>query len=166
MHDKWGFIDREGKIVIAPKFGDARWSFSEGLAAVKFGSKWGYINVRGDFAIPPRFEYAQGFAGGRAIVLIGKKHGVIDRTGKLVSHLYDSSWGYIDENGAIVIPLRFRQALGFSQGLAAVEFGDGQNQWGYIDHGGRAVIDPRFSEQSALSARNQVRYRLIHTILG
>lgn len=56
VHDNWGFIDREGKIVIAPKFGDARWSFSEGLAAVKFGSKWGYINVRGDFAIPPRFE--------------------------------------------------------------------------------------------------------------
>jgi hypothetical protein len=31
--EKWGYIDKVGNIVIAPKFNDADW-FSEGVAAV------------------------------------------------------------------------------------------------------------------------------------
>jgi len=33
--EKWGFIDKSGKMVIAPQFDDYRFGFSQGLACVK-----------------------------------------------------------------------------------------------------------------------------------
>lgn len=40
---KWGYIDKQGKMVINPLF-DSTESFAEGLAAVRNGDKWGYIS--------------------------------------------------------------------------------------------------------------------------
>src|SRR5579859_7558931 len=85
IQHQWGFIDKRGVFVITPRFEEIRWSFSEELAAVKLHGKWGYIDTRGAFVIPPKFEYAQGFSGDRAVVLVGDKHGVIDKSGNLVS---------------------------------------------------------------------------------
>ena len=56
--DKWGYIDKSGKIVIEPQFDDAS-SFSEGLAAVCLGDycplrgKWGYIDKSGEYVWEP-----------------------------------------------------------------------------------------------------------------
>jgi len=44
--DKWGFCDRNKKIVIPIKY-DLVWPFSEGLAAVKLNGKLGYIDKEG-----------------------------------------------------------------------------------------------------------------------
>ena len=71
--NKIGFIDKTGKVVIAPEFRETN-GFSEGLAAVKIiGSDgqytWGYIDRAGDFAIETQFKDAQPFAGGLARVL-------------------------------------------------------------------------------------------------
>jgi len=52
----------------------------------------------------------------------------------------------MNTSGAIAIPLRFHQARDFSEGLAAVEFGDGKDQWGYIDHAGSEVLMARFGD--------------------
>ena len=49
--------------------------------------------------------------------------------------------GYIDSTGKTIIPLRFDDARGFSDGLAAVQVG---GQWGYIDTLGTFVIQPQF----------------------
>ncbi len=49
--------------------------------------------------------------------------------------------GYIDQTGKVVIPLKFDEARGFSEGLAAVRSGD---DWGYIDSTGKLVIKPQF----------------------
>lgn len=54
---KWGFIDNDGKIVIEPKFDEAK-SFSNGLAAVKLGDNWGFINERGELVID--YKYSDG----------------------------------------------------------------------------------------------------------
>ncbi|MGL4375735.1 MAG: WG repeat-containing protein, partial [Microcoleaceae cyanobacterium] len=37
---KWGFIDKNGKVIVKPKYDEVR-NFSEGLAAVKIGNKLG-----------------------------------------------------------------------------------------------------------------------------
>jgi hypothetical protein len=42
-------------------------------------------STAGRFAIQPQFDYAQSFSGGLAWVMIGKKWGVIDKTGKLLT---------------------------------------------------------------------------------
>lgn len=47
---KWGFVNNEGKEIIAPKYKDAK-SFSNGLAAVSDGKKWGFIDVAGNLVI-------------------------------------------------------------------------------------------------------------------
>ena len=45
--DKWGYIDKKGKIVIPIQYDDA-WPFSDnGLARVKVNGKWGYIDKKG-----------------------------------------------------------------------------------------------------------------------
>ena len=46
----WGYINKKGKLVIKPKFSDAK-KFSNGLAAVKIKNRWGYINKKGKWII-------------------------------------------------------------------------------------------------------------------
>src|SRR5262249_43054146 len=41
--NKWGYIDKTGKVVISPQF-DSAGIFSEGLACVRKGRKVGYID--------------------------------------------------------------------------------------------------------------------------
>ncbi|MFQ5639603.1 MAG: WG repeat-containing protein [bacterium] len=52
--DKWGFIDKTGKLFT--ELFDKTSDFSEGLAGVKVGDKWGYIDKTGKMVIQPKFE--------------------------------------------------------------------------------------------------------------
>lgn len=57
---KWGFVDKDGNVVIAPQFGNAR-SFVNGYAAVEIDGKWGFINTDGKTVIDAVFEDARDF---------------------------------------------------------------------------------------------------------
>ncbi len=46
--------------------------------------KFGYVSERGQIVVKPIFEQAFMFAHGRAVVVVGGKGGLIDRTGKFV----------------------------------------------------------------------------------
>ncbi len=59
LDGKFGFIDRNGKVAIAPQF-DVAGSFSNGLAAVIVAGKVGYIDKKGKFAIAPIFNETSG----------------------------------------------------------------------------------------------------------
>lgn len=90
--NKIGFIDKTGKVVIAPLFRETN-GFAEGLAAVKIiGSDgeyvWGYIDRTGKFAITPQFRDARPFAGGLAHVsTVEGSRQLIDRSGKVIWQL-------------------------------------------------------------------------------
>ena len=43
---KWGYIDQQGEVAIAPQF-DYAADFSEGLAAVQQDGRYGYIDTDG-----------------------------------------------------------------------------------------------------------------------
>ena len=63
---KYGYINKSGKMVIAPRFG---WTnrFSEGLAAVQGEDfKYGYLDRTGKLVIDLRFDFAERFSGGLA----------------------------------------------------------------------------------------------------
>lgn len=146
---KWGYINRAGRVVIAPQFealyldyprGFQGSRFSQGLAPVLIGDKWGYIDRTGRVAIPPRFEFATSFSDG------------------LARAMQNDRWGYIDTHGRFVIRPQFTAdvtadytgydfASDFSEGLALAT-NDGRN-WSYIDTSGRYVIPPRFAGQSS-----------------
>ena len=102
---KYGYINKQGKMVIDAKFDDA-WVFSQnGLAKVQLNGKWGYINEQGKMVIDAKFDDALGFSqNGLAVVKLNGKY------------------GYINEQGKMVIDAKFDYAASFSQnGLAAVE---------------------------------------------
>ena len=121
VKDKWGYVDKSGKIVIAPQFEDVD-DFSGGLAPVKVRSeettwcppepsgsragytmRWGYIDKSGKVVIAPQFESADGFSEGLA---------AIHQCGKAF---------FIDQTGKTVIEDNFNYASAFSGGLARVE---------------------------------------------
>jgi hypothetical protein len=71
---KWGYIDKQGKMVINPQFGyyvkpsfenGLSPDFTEGLSAVRTGNektdKWGYIDKQGKMVINPQFDGTFGF---------------------------------------------------------------------------------------------------------
>jgi hypothetical protein len=137
---KWGYIDRMGKLVIPAQF-DTAGDFSDGLASVRIKGdpdKWGYIDKQGRYAIPPQFYSADNFQDGLAPVMMllhpGVKQGYIDPSGKWV--ISDSKFIAIRE---------------FSEGLAPVEVNIGTEKrwnykWGYIDKEGKWAIQPQFDE--------------------
>lgn len=58
--NKWGFVDKNGKITIEPQFTDAR-SFSNGFAAVEQNGFWGFIDKSGKMVIDCRFKDVRDF---------------------------------------------------------------------------------------------------------
>ncbi len=80
---KWGFIDKNGQIVIQPQYTAVR-SFHEGLVAVQDGDKWKYIDSKNEVVIPALYSQALDFSDGKAEVFLpGTGWQIIDKTGTL-----------------------------------------------------------------------------------
>lgn len=149
--EKWGYIDRSGRMVIRPRFQEAKY-FSEGLASVKINDRWGYIDRKGKMVIPADFQEAGEFSEGLAAVKLAGSWGYIDKAGNFVvqpqyedagtfheglaSVQIDSLWGYIDPTGVTMISPKFNNTWGFSQGIAQVKLG---NRTAYIDREGNFI---------------------------
>jgi hypothetical protein len=165
MEGKWGYIDKQGKLVLKADFaGGSR--FSEGLAAVQMvkAGRVGFIDETGKVVIPIQFDLADPFSEGYSAVWINHKWGFIDRTGRLAIpatfdaalHFTDGAavvgtnfpsgmaYFYINKNGEPLLDpaIKFLMAMPFGQGLAPVRQ-LGQNIR-FIDHAGKTVIPPTF----------------------
>ncbi len=81
----FGYIDKTGKMIIAPKF-DYASPFREGLASVSICSKRGFIDKTGKVVIALQFLEAFSFRGGLAQVRNSPRgpFTYIDKTGKIV----------------------------------------------------------------------------------
>ena len=93
---RWGYIDKQGRMAIAPAFQEAT-PFQNGLAAVRQDDLWGYIDAKGAWAIRPAYAEATGFnAQGTALVRIDERDVLIDRQGQTVKTLPlgARSWGF------------------------------------------------------------------------
>jgi hypothetical protein len=128
LHDKHGYIDRTGKVIIPLKYTNKSMfmcgaSFSEGLASVQQKGKFGYIDSTGQTVVPFTYHSASRFREGLASVSL------------------EGKWGFIDKTGKTIIPLKYFDADDFSEGLASVKFGDYEaGKYGYIDRSGEMVI--------------------------
>ncbi|MCH5302957.1 MAG: WG repeat-containing protein [Prevotella sp.] len=158
QNGKYGYIDKNGNIVIRPQFDEA-YDFSDGLARIVSNGKHGYINKNGTIVINPQYDKIDDFSEGLALIKQKEKCGYIDKSGNVVikpqfDEAYDFSdglalikqkkkYGYIDKSGKIVIKFQFDEAYDFSDGLALIK----QNgKHSYIDKNGNIVIRPRFDE--------------------
>lgn len=155
----YGFVDRDGKTVIEPKYPYAG-NFSEGLAAVVLKGPCVYYSVGGvcgDETLyypvwtrkEPKNECEFSF---------------IDRKEKVISALTfqdirgfseafaavktEKGWGYLGKNGKIAVEPQFESAESFSEGLAMVKR-DGK--LGFINSAGEFVIAPQFESADSFS---------------
>jgi len=81
---KWGFINTDGKMVIAAEYEKAA-SFSEGLAKVRIDGKYGFIDKSGTLVIKPKFENVSNFHNGIAsIFLKNDRMGYINKEGDYI----------------------------------------------------------------------------------
>lgn len=163
--DKWGFSDSLKNIIIDCDY-DYVSKFSEGLAVVKKGEQYFYIDASGKIVIGRNENYtnAEDFKGGLARVFNPRfgnhyidKRGNIRVTTESYHYLFgdfseglaklcnsrNQKFGYISENGVLVIPYSFTWANDFHCGLALVKKG---NSIYYIDKFGNPIIKVKYDE--------------------
>ncbi len=179
-NNHFGYINKNGDLIIEGKFIRAA-NFSNGIARVTIGSKplftqkYAYINKNGEIIIelnknkPGTFSY-NGLAN---IRLPSGKETFIDKTGKQLNHTFDKvamfkegralifikdkGYGFLNDEGKIIIKPKFVYAESFNEGLAKVKI---NNKYGFINKKGEVVIEPifdfanKFSEGLAQVRRN------------
>ncbi|NOX93203.1 MAG: WG repeat-containing protein [Gammaproteobacteria bacterium] len=137
LGEKYGYIDRSGRVVIAPRFQFAQ-IFSEGLARVVDNDRSGYIDQTGRVVITPQFHKAYKFSDGLARVCAPPRDpSFLFRLLRLIGWDDHNAYpcGYIDRTGKQVIDYLYLPSHGFENGYAQVTTLDGQE--GYIDHAGK-----------------------------
>lgn len=128
----WGFVDRNGRYVIPPKY-DGVSDFSECLATVWTSGKAGVINTRGWTIVEPKFNAIQSFSEGLAVIQVGDFRSPSTR------------YGYIKKTGNVVVEPQFSSANSFHEGLAVVQ-DQASGKKGYLDKTGQFAIAPQFDE--------------------
>lgn len=106
---RYGYMDKNGTVVIKPIYKSAR-AFSQGLAAVALDNAWGYINKKGETVIKPAYISAGTFSDGVAVVNTGKS--AFDN---------DKMSGVIDKTGKFIVPLQKCSIADFKNGKAIAE---------------------------------------------
>ena len=126
---KYGYINKDGIVVIPIQY-EAAYQFSDnGLAMFLSGRKFGFINSDGQVVIQPQFDTSSGFSNNLAMVVLNGKA------------------GFIDKNGKFVIPPQYEGANDFApNGLAAVVL---NGKFGYINTRGEMVIAPKYLNAGA-----------------
>ncbi len=160
-----GFVDRDGAIVLAPRF-DTLGVLREGLAPARtdYWEPFGYVDRAGEVRIAPRFEAALGFSEGLAPVRLGGQWGYVDRAGEFrVPPRYAAAFafaggrgrvvrdglaGFVDASGREVVPPVYFRAEDFSDGLAMV---CDAHRCGFVDEAGRVAVEPRFDDAGSFA---------------
>jgi hypothetical protein len=165
---RWGYIDRQGTVVIAPTFGEAH-EFHSGLAAVWFppqgsdwdprellvivGGRWGFLDKTGKMVIGPRpgtaFEFSEGIA---SVLPNPGNPQIIDTGGKIALARIDKLLGPEAQ-----FKTRLYDIGPFHDGLASVFTADSGGMItgsgpqftnvhaGYIDRSGHVAIPLKYS---------------------
>jgi hypothetical protein len=174
---RYGFIDREGEMIIPAVWSGRVGHFSEGRAFVELGKeKLGYLKPDGELAFTledvdisgprhfseglVRVESADGEirfhdADGKLVLSLGEVFARSFQEGLAVARK-DRKWGYIDRTGEFVIAPTYSFAEGFRGGLAIVH--DKEAGPKYINPEGEIAVPTegldelnRFSEGLALA---------------
>ncbi|MEX0745524.1 MAG: WG repeat-containing protein [Phycisphaeraceae bacterium] len=123
VNNWWGHMNRQGQLVVYPRFDWTDYAYGGRHRAVLDG-RTGFIDGTGRWLVEPVFPYADRFADRYAVVGDGEQ------------------FGYIDKRGELFMPIRFEGALRFSEGFAAVQVGE---RVGFIDRRGELVVPLQFA---------------------
>ena len=142
---KWGYIDKQAKIIIEPIYDDTR-DFRSGIALANLKGKWGYININGENIIPHKYVEASSFSGGAALV-----------------KSFDGSRFFIDIQGNELFKVEADDVKEFNNGLALFLR---NGFWGAYDKNGKEIITPDFNKLKILTddlliARRDKKYAFL-----
>lgn len=134
---KMGYINKNGKVLIEPKYSEA-WNFKNNRALVKTENDQKLIiDKNGDIIKKLKYENVLPDDENKTFVFSDE----------------NNLFGYLDENGDILVEPRFKNAFHFKDGMAIVSFDDDSNdsgKWGVIDISGKFVLKPDFTYISYL----------------
>ena len=134
---KMGYINKNGKVLIEPKYSEA-WNFKNNRALVKMENDQKLIiDKNGDIIKKLKYENVLPDDENKTFVFSDE----------------NNLFGYLDENGDILVEPRFKNAFHFKDGMAIVSFDDDSNdsgKWGVIDISGKFVLKPDFTYISYL----------------
>lgn len=151
LDGRYGYIDKEGNVVIPIKYDDC-YPFIGNVANVVLNSKEGMINRNGYEVIPIRYEQVCAFYNGLARVKLNDKYGFVDKSGQEVipckyddAHFFkngicavrlNEKWGFIDKKGTNVVPFNYDDIYPFSGWPVLVAL---NGKWIFIDKSGAMV---------------------------
>jgi hypothetical protein len=153
-----GYIDRSGAFVTKPQFTDAKAFTSDDRAVAWKGSTRGLVDLSGHWS-EARIDERQRLDDSLSVAVVAGRKGLVRRaTGEMVreypweelgpfgeglAHVRDSGGrlGFVDLDGRVVIPLRFRRVGRFDHGLCKAATRD---TLGYIDRSGAWIWSSRF----------------------
>jgi hypothetical protein len=153
----WAFIDEKGNLLTPFKFAEA-WFFRSGFAVVKVSqNQYSLLDKQGKEVTEQIYSYIYEDVPGKLYALNNNgmiRYGLVAKdSGKLIVpegvteiKRFSEGWavavkdgkkGYIDENGNVMIPFDYVEAMGLKDGLMAVHNGKG---WGVINKKKEEVI--------------------------
>lgn len=160
LDDKFGYVNRDGKIFALGLSKISVRPDSEGLLVYYKDGKHGFVDTNGEVVIKPQFDDVREFSDGMAAVKLNNKWGYINKNGKMVIDCkYENAlefkeglapiqvfglWGFIDKTGKNIIKAQYYYANCFSDGLARVTSASTRRN-GYIDKNGKLVIGFKYS---------------------
>jgi WG containing repeat len=141
-YQQLGYRDKKGRVVVPPRFTEAR-RFSNGRAVVA-DRNWyqGFINSRGELVIPHKFFWVSDFAKGIAVFSGTKEdrelNGIIDVNGNVLltfrGAIPEAEFNGFDQNGRVSV---FVHDLSREYGNPVPKI------WGYVDCTGKVTLEKK-----------------------
>ena len=120
---KWGYIDTNGKDVIAPQYADAT-GFSDGVARVMdMNGKCGFIDKQNNTVVPFLYDWTYTFNGKNYVTVLNGHNPVFRLPGPCKE-------GLVDRNGNVLLPVIYDDVI--CAGGDNVVFVKQGSQWGYV----------------------------------
>jgi len=148
LEGKFGYINANGEMVIAPMFDLAR-AFRKGHAEVQIGERAGIIDRTGKFVLSPNYARAIPFAAEAALVRTGK--GTIPNSFGFLRLTTDELFFGGNDQHYLLIDLPSGKILKEQLALKVFEFGTfvwaaqpGDKRYGLLAPNGTWKIEPRF----------------------
>ena len=153
--EKYGFLNGKGEVLVPAKY-DMVNHMIEGYGVVYLNEKSGIIDRTGKLVVPITHEailetngrnfvtsegdqYVLYAINGNKMITKGYDLISLSVDSKLILVQKDEKYGYIDETGKVVIPLKYTSATAFNEGVAIVMENDDAESVYYINEKGERI---------------------------
>jgi hypothetical protein len=137
--------------------------------------KYGFLNSMGKIVIEAKYIYASDFFNGKSNIISDSIPGILFKDGseKIFPQFDATYWykddlglavknekyGFINQNGDIIVPLKYEDAFPFYDGYASIKSND---NWNYINEEGRVI----FSDSLIFSYRPIIENKAVFMVSG